>query len=144
MHGANCSNGTDAILSRCLDTDEGVADSRRIAIYSMQPWDADTLERLLMSPCEVRMVDVMMKTQSLCSFRGNQSWCDAGGTTTTNIQKDLGGIVYKYQASVIVLKMYLAKRPRRSPACAAFSCWLSFLFPADIPADTHCPVGTRH
>lgn len=58
------------ILGWCTDTDEGEADSQRASIYSAQPRDADTLQRLLTSPCEVGTVDVMVKLQSFwCSYR---------------------------------------------------------------------------
>ena len=49
------------ILSWCTDTDEGEADSQQLSIYSMQPRDADTLQRLLTSSCEVCTLDVMVK-----------------------------------------------------------------------------------
>lgn len=41
-------------------------------------------------------------------------------------RKTPGGIVYKYQASVVELKMYLAKRPRRS-SCVCRFFMLAFL-----------------
>lgn len=52
------------ILGWCTDTDEGEADSQRLSIYSAQPRDADTLQRLLTSSCQVGVVDVMVKWQS--------------------------------------------------------------------------------
>lgn len=52
------------ILSWRTNTDEGEADSQQLSIYSMQPRDADTLQRPLTSSCEVCTLDVMVKLQS--------------------------------------------------------------------------------
>jgi len=60
------------VLGWCTDTDEGEADSQRLSIYSSEPRGADTLQRLLTSPCEVCHLVVQLQVLgNLNVFRHN-------------------------------------------------------------------------
>ncbi len=62
---------TRAILGWRTDTDEGEADSQRPSIYSAQPRDADTLQRLLTSSWWGR--------DGGCHGEVAEFWCNYGG-----------------------------------------------------------------